>query len=116
MHVSLPEKVNLVTIDASWTRQSKILPHAGKLLSPRGQIITLIKPHYEADPKLLRRGALPDDARAAVLEHVRHDIACAGFVIAGEAASPIKGGKGNTEILALLRPQTARAEPTATRG
>src|SRR3990167_4926334 len=28
MHVSLPEKVDLVTIDASWTKQKNIIPNA----------------------------------------------------------------------------------------
>src|SRR3954464_2055528 len=30
MHVSLPEQVDLVTIDVAWTRQNKILPSARK--------------------------------------------------------------------------------------
>ncbi len=33
MHVSLPEPVDLVTIDVGWTPQSKILPNAARLLT-----------------------------------------------------------------------------------
>src|SRR5579859_6656968 len=48
MHVDLPEKVDLVTIDTSWTKQKNILPNALHNLKPGKQIISLIKPHYEA--------------------------------------------------------------------
>ena len=44
MHVGLPEKVKLVTVDVSWTKQKNILPNAAKLLEPGGQIVTLQTP------------------------------------------------------------------------
>ena len=103
MHVELPECVNLVVIDVAWTKQSKILPAAKRALTPEGQIVTLIKPHYEADPKLLQRGILPAEKLDAVIEDVRRQIAEAGFDCLAVVASPILGGKGNTEVLAHLR-------------
>src|SRR3954470_23099800 len=48
IHVQLPEKVKLVTIDVAWTKQKIILPAAMRLLEPCGDVVTLIKPHYEA--------------------------------------------------------------------
>src|SRR3569623_3840043 len=36
MHVTLPEKVDLVTIDVAWTRQRHILPAARLLLKDEG--------------------------------------------------------------------------------
>jgi 23S rRNA (cytidine1920-2'-O)/16S rRNA (cytidine1409-2'-O)-methyltransferase len=104
MHVVLPEKVALVTIDASWTKQKNILPNARLLLSEGGQVITLIKPHYEADPKLLRKGILPEKHLEAVLKNAQANIAAAGFRILNQTPSPIKGGEGNTEFIALLEP------------
>jgi 23S rRNA (cytidine1920-2'-O)/16S rRNA (cytidine1409-2'-O)-methyltransferase len=103
MHVELPESVNLVVIDVAWTKQSKILPAALRVLKPDGQIVTLIKPHYEADPKLLQKGVLPAERLDAVIEDVRRQIAAAGFDCLAVVASPILGGKGNTEVLARLR-------------
>src|ERR1700741_3102763 len=61
LHVILPESVQLVTIDVAWSRQRHILPAAARMMHPRGDVITLIKPHYEAAPKLLRRGVLPSE-------------------------------------------------------
>ena len=103
MHVELPEHVDLVTIDASWTRQEKLLPTAARLLVPDGRVVTLIKPHYEAGPKRLRKGVLPSDALDAVLAAVRERVAACGFEVVAETPSPILGsGKNNVEILALL--------------
>ncbi len=60
MHVRFNEPVDWVTIDVGWTRQRHILPAAKKLLgSWSGRVISLIKPHYEADADMLRGGLLP---------------------------------------------------------
>src|SRR3954471_14639464 len=78
IHVELPEQVRFVTIDVAWTKQRIILPAAKRVLATGGSVITLIKPHYEADPKLLRGGVLPAESLADVVEHVKRDIAAAG--------------------------------------
>ncbi len=103
MHVELPEKVQFISIDVAWTKQDKILPSAKRLLTPRGRIVTLIKPHYEADPRLLRKGVLPEDAVASVVEETSQRIVKAGFRVLATVQSPIKGSNnGNVEVLALL--------------
>jgi 23S rRNA (cytidine1920-2'-O)/16S rRNA (cytidine1409-2'-O)-methyltransferase len=108
MHVTLPEPVDLVTIDVAWTRQKHILPAAARLLrpatadTPGGQVVTLVKPHYEAERSLLRHGILPEADLQSVLKGVADDIQAAGFRIADQTTSPIKGAKGNTELLMLL--------------
>jgi 23S rRNA (cytidine1920-2'-O)/16S rRNA (cytidine1409-2'-O)-methyltransferase len=102
MHVALPEPVALLTIDVAWTRQRHILPAARKALAPGGRVVTLIKPHYEADASLLRKGVLPPQSLPDVLDQVKADIAEAGFNLTSLTESPIKGAKGNTELLALL--------------
>jgi 23S rRNA (cytidine1920-2'-O)/16S rRNA (cytidine1409-2'-O)-methyltransferase len=102
MHVNLPEPVSLVSIDVAWTKQRFILPAAKKLLDRSGQIVTLIKPHYEADKSLLRNGLLPAEQLAAVVLAVSGEIRSLGFEIAGLVDSPIKGSGGNAEVLAWL--------------
>jgi len=103
MHVALTEPVDIVTIDVAWTKQRHILPAAMKLLKSNGIVISLIKPHYEADPKLLRRGVLPDEQTGSVVKSVEADMRAAGFHIAGLTESPIRGSNGNAEMLACLR-------------
>lgn len=106
-HVVLPEKVPLVTIDVGWTRQSQILPAAKRLLwdrQPFGQIISLIKPHYEAAPSLLTGGVLPDELVESVLSPIRAILPSWGLALRGETVSPIRGHGGNAERLWLLAP------------
>ena len=114
LHVDLPppsheaseghsEKVDLITIDVGWTKQRLILTNALKNLKENGQIITLIKLHYEADKKYLRKGRLIDEKVDGVLESVKKDIESLGITIKGIVESPIVGEKRkNREFLALL--------------
>jgi len=103
MHAALPEAVDLVTIDVAWTKQRHILPAARRVLKPAAHVVSLIKPHYEADPQLLVEGVLPEAKLGLVLDNVKREIAASGFEVARTVASPILGAKGNHEVLALLR-------------
>ncbi len=110
MHVSLPEPVDLVTIDVGWTPQAKVLPNAATLLRPGGIVLTLIKPHYEATkaggegPKkpVLVDGVVPDDAWDEVVGLVLINVRAMGWSVAGTFTSPIRGHGGNREVFALL--------------
>ena len=107
MHVALPEKVGVVTIDVAWTKQRHILPPARAMLSDNGFCVTLIKPHYEAEASQLKKGILPEELVAGVVEAVKGDIASAAFDLVGIVESPIKGAKGNVEVLGWLRVRKA---------
>lgn len=102
MHVELPEKVGLVVVDVSWTKQAKILPSARRLLAEGGEVVSLIKPHYEAPKAWLRQGVLPGEKLAEVVEAVKAEIAAAGWQVRGLVNSPIKGTGGNAEVLVWL--------------
>lgn len=105
MHAKLPEKVDLITSDTSWTKLEKVLPNIRKNLKPTGSAIVLVKPHYEADAKHLRKGKLPDEAIEAVLEEVKQKIQEQSWKIEKMVESPIIGKKGgNREFLFLLNP------------
>lgn len=104
MHVELPERVHVVTIDVAWTKQRHILPAARRMVADDGFVVTLIKPHYEAESSQLVRGVLPEAAVDVVVEAVGTDVVAAGFRLARTTRSPIKGSKGNVEVLAELRP------------
>ena len=103
LHVQLPEPVRLVTIDVGWTRQRLILPAAKRMLAEDGQIVSLIKPHYEADADRLTGGVLPDGEVESVLEQVRSQLGGLGLRLEGETQSPIRGRAGNLEYLWRLR-------------
>jgi 23S rRNA (cytidine1920-2'-O)/16S rRNA (cytidine1409-2'-O)-methyltransferase len=103
MHVELPEKVGLVTIDVAWTRQRNILPAARRILVPGGVVVTLIKPHYEAGQARLKKGVLPEGEVDGVVAEVSGEFHEAGFELEQMTRSPIVGGEGNVEVLAKLR-------------
>lgn len=105
LHAELPEPCGLVAIDASWTRQARIVPVAAGLLGPGGRIVTLVKPHYEAPRELLADGVLPDDRHPEVLAAVIAELRGLGFATTGPVESPLRGGKGgNREHLLLVAP------------
>ena len=104
MHVNIPEPADLVTIDVGWTRQRHILPSARRILKPEGIIVTLIKPHYEADSSLLRKGVLREDYLEQVVETVKREVESSGWKWIASVLSPIKGSGGNAEVLAQLCP------------
>jgi 23S rRNA (cytidine1920-2'-O)/16S rRNA (cytidine1409-2'-O)-methyltransferase len=107
LHASPPEPVDLVVIDVGWTRQILILPAARSWLKPDGRVITLVKPHYEADRALLKRGRLPDERVKEVVAGVLQNVANLGWQVLDRMDSPIRGGAGNQEILVLLKTRNA---------
>lgn len=105
MHVVLPEKMDLITNDTSWTKQEKILPNILTNLKENGLIVTLIKPHYEADKKLLHKGKLEEDTAQLVAKQV-YDMLPKQFplVAKGLVKSPLVGSKGgNSEFVAFFQ-------------
>lgn len=104
MHVTLPEKVDLLTNDTSWTRQMVIFPNILSNLKESGQVIALIKPHYEADKRLLHKGVLDEEvAEKVTKETVDQLVTSFPIKLLGLTRSPILGGKGgNTEYLAYF--------------
>lgn len=105
MHVQLPEKMDLITNDTSWTKQEKILPNILANLKDNGHILTLIKPHYEADQKLLHKGVLlEEDAEKVAHQTVEKITQQFPIQLLGFTKSPILGGKGgNTEYIAYFQ-------------
>lgn len=98
MHIALPEKVDLITVDVSWTKQKNILPNVFRNLKLDGMVISLIKPHYEAG-----MGKLRLEQVEVVVEKVKREIEEAGGIINKFVESPILGEKGkNREFLALI--------------
>ena len=104
MHVNLPEKVDFITIDTSWTKLNKIIPNALNNLKEDGSIIALVKPHYEADPKMLRKGKLLDEFIPHILDAVKDDLKEINIEVLNEIQSPIVGNKAkNKEYLWHLK-------------
>ena len=110
LHLLLNETVDLVTIDAGWTVQSRILPAARTLIKDSGRAITLIKPQYERDRAAPHKGVLPEDSARETAQAVLSQVENWGWSLLDVCDSPISGSRGNLEMLALLAPCQGRRE------
>ncbi len=101
---SLPEKIEIATIDVAFISLDKVLPAVKKLLSNDGCVIALIKPQFEAGrDKVGKKGVVRDrKVHEEVIEKVIADAKIERFGIGGLDYSPIKGPEGNIEYLLYL--------------
>ena len=106
---ALDELVDLVVADVSFISLKLILPAALLWLRPGGQMITLIKPQFEAGRRQVGKGGVVRDpaVHREVLEGVLGWAAAAGLGPQGLIRSPITGPAGNVEFLAWFRPGDA---------
>jgi 23S rRNA (cytidine1920-2'-O)/16S rRNA (cytidine1409-2'-O)-methyltransferase len=103
---SLPEKVNIATIDLSFISVTKVIPNVIGHLTQPGYMIILFKPQFEAKRNEVPKGGVIKDPQvhALVLGRfivwaTKHDLRLRGLV-----ASPILGAEGNKEFLVFLTP------------
>ena len=101
---SLPERVDLVVVDASFISLSKLLPALASLLGDQGRVLALVKPQFEVGPEHVgRRGVVSDDAlRALALDQVKQAAHEAGLAFVASCDSQLAGPEGNREIFALF--------------
>ncbi len=101
---SLPEPVDLVTIDASFISLRLLLPAVRKWLRPGGDVIALVKPQFEAGREQVGKGGVVRNP--AVHRQVLRDLATwareRGWRVAGVTVSPLRGPAGNVEFFLWL--------------
>jgi 23S rRNA (cytidine1920-2'-O)/16S rRNA (cytidine1409-2'-O)-methyltransferase len=98
----ITEAPSLIVCDVSFISLSKVLPTALDLATPGADLITLVKPQFEADgPKAVgKKGVVKDpEAHAAAVAKVREWLDESGWTVREVADSPITGGDGNVEFL-----------------
>jgi 23S rRNA (cytidine1920-2'-O)/16S rRNA (cytidine1409-2'-O)-methyltransferase len=102
---SLPEPVGFVCVDVSFISLEHMLPVAARLLSDSGDLVTLVKPQFEAGKEAVGRGGVVRDARTrkAVVKRVIDMAQHHSLAIQGLTRSPITGPAGNIEYLAWFR-------------
>lgn len=94
----------IASIDVSFISLKLILPPLVDILCDQGQVVTLIKPQFEAGPERVgKKGVIRDiKVHKEVLQEVLTFICQIGFEVKDLTYSPITGGEGNIEFLALL--------------
>ena len=101
---TLPELIDLAVIDVSFISLTLVLPVVKSLLQPRGEIIALIKPQFEAGRAEVGKGGVVRDARVrrAVIEKIARYASADEWRVRGVCRSPIEGADGNVEFFARL--------------
>ncbi len=101
---SLPEQVDLVTLDLSFISVLKVIDTVKRFLKPSGTLIILIKPQFEARKEQVGRGGIIRDAQVhqEAIERVVSGVQDQGLLCQGITESPITGTDGNKEFLAFF--------------
>ena len=100
---TLPEPISLAVVDASFISLCLILGPVAATLAPRGQIVPLVKPQFEAGRGRTDHGVVRDPAiHREVLERTVATAQHLGFGTLAVIGSPITGPEGNREFLLHL--------------
>lgn len=94
----------LVVMDVSFISQSLLYPAVSKVLAEGGTFISLIKPQFEVGRDSIGSGGIVrnEKKRLECIEKLREEAKKHGLVMKNVIPSPITGGDGNTEYLALF--------------
>ena len=98
----------LVVADLSFISLRAVYPVIAGLLDERGRAVTLVKPQFEAGRAAVGKNGVVHDraAHMRVLEELEEAARASGLYIENVCVSPIRGGEGNVEYLALYGRQS----------
>ena len=101
----LGEKVDLAVMDVSFISVLKILPAITNILKQGGDVVTLVKPQFEAERGNVPKGGVIRNikVRKKALDKVKAGAKDLGYECLGEIQSPITGKDGNVEYFLHLR-------------
>lgn len=101
---TIGEKADIIVMDVSFISQTLIHPVLTTVLKNGGSYITLIKPQFEAGRSNVGKNGIVknEKARISALEKVIGSAESCGFKLCKYVTSPITGGDGNIEYLALF--------------
>jgi 23S rRNA (cytidine1920-2'-O)/16S rRNA (cytidine1409-2'-O)-methyltransferase len=108
-----PEPPSLATVDVSFISLEKVLPAIAACLAPSAEIVALVKPQFEVGRSRVGKGGVVRawEARRAAVRGVAVAAAGIGLGVAGGAASPLQGPKGNREVFLHLARGAATPPP-----
>ncbi len=98
------ESIDFCSIDVSFISLTQILPHVLPLLRPTAVMVCLIKPQFEVGKAEIKKHGVVRDIRAhrRLLEQFLLYFSEYKWPLRHLMVSPITGGEGNVEYLAVL--------------
>lgn len=102
---SLGELCDIAVMDVSFISQTLLHGGVSKILSDGGLFVSLIKPQFEVGRARLGKGGVVKEpsARADAIVTAVSSAQANGLTLKNIALSPITGGDGNREYLALFK-------------
>ena len=101
--IGLPERPSLAVVDVSFISLTRLLGAIASALAPGAEIVALVKPQFEAGPRLAAGGVVRDPAvHRDVIDGVRAFAASIGLEVLGETPSSLVGPAGNREFFLHL--------------
>jgi 23S rRNA (cytidine1920-2'-O)/16S rRNA (cytidine1409-2'-O)-methyltransferase len=103
---------DIVTMDLSFISLRQVLPAIVPLLAPGADLVTLVKPQFEAGRDEVGKGGVVRDpaVHAQVLDAVTNAAVALGLTRVAATDSPIPGAEGNREFFLHFR-LTANSKP-----
>ena len=100
------EAIDIIVMDVSFISQTLIYPACEDILPSGKMMITLIKPQFEAGKSHIGKGGIVHDKDGRIIKEILEKIdgnaSNFGFTRVSITDSPIAGGDGNKEYLALF--------------
>lgn len=101
----IPDAIDLLVSDVSFVSVTKVIGPGLALCAEGAEAVILIKPQFEVGREHVGKGGIVTDVEA--IARARADIVAfmlgEGWVLVTEVPSPIAGGDGNRETVAVFR-------------
>jgi 23S rRNA (cytidine1920-2'-O)/16S rRNA (cytidine1409-2'-O)-methyltransferase len=100
----VPENIDLAVVDVSFISLTHVLPCLVPLLREGATVVALVKPQFEVGKGQVGPGGVvrDDRQRQAVTMKIIEFASRLGLAMRGCMDSPVKGRKGNREVLVML--------------
>ena len=102
--IDFPDAFDMAVMDVSFISQTYMHKGIAEILSESGILISLIKPQFEAGRAAIGKGGIvkkKEDREAAIIKVLENSQGC-GLFCRDIMRSPINGGDGNIEYLAIF--------------
>ena len=97
--------IDFISIDVSFISLNLVFPIASKLLTKSGELVSLVKPQFEAGRSQVGKNGIVRDINVhkEVINNVINYATSNEMYPSGLTFSPVKGAKGNIEYLLYLK-------------
>jgi 23S rRNA (cytidine1920-2'-O)/16S rRNA (cytidine1409-2'-O)-methyltransferase len=99
----IKDKIDIFTIDVSFISLTKILPVVKKIAECPHNVVALVKPQFECEPKYVKKGIVKEEKyRQQAVEKIVSFAESLGYIKITVEESKVKGKEGNIEYFVVF--------------